>query len=292
MKIRTGLGLYPRVMRLANNFFDSFGLPFLAGSEVINYKASERVRNTPRERVVTLTRLLAPKKAVGESKVRLGRTGDGGYVSLDTGTRVRYALSFGIEGDDSWDIDCANRGIRVYQYDNSIDQSPHQHALTEFYKKNIGPKKTEHEESIASVLEAHSLTEDSSVILKVDIEGSEWKVFDATPVEALKKFDQIVCEFHYFGAIIDDEWYERARRVLEKLNTVFAVVHVHANNHGNFIFPAGVPIPHVLEVTFANRGQYRLEESTETFPTELDSPNKPGWPDLYLGDFHFAGLHE
>jgi Methyltransferase FkbM domain len=292
MKIRTGLGLYPRAMRLANNLFDYFGLPLLAGTEVINYKIAQSLSAVPHERVVVLTQLLTPKKAVGQSKVRLGRTGDGGYISLDTGTRIRYALSFGIEGDDSWDIDCANRGIQVYQYDYSIDQAPHQHTLTEFYKKKIGPKKTEDEESIASVLEAHSLTKDASVILKIDIEGSEWKVFDATPVEALKKFDQIVCEFHYFASIIDDEWYECARRVLEKLNTAFAVVHVHANNYGSFIFPAGVPFPRVLEVTFANREQYRIEESAETFPTELDSPNRSDWPDLYLGDFHFRGLHE
>jgi hypothetical protein len=128
------------------------------------------------------------------------------------------------------------------------------------------------------------------VLLKIDIEGSEWEVFDATPVEAFKKFDQIVCEFHYFGAIIEDSWYERAQRVLKKLDSVFGVVHVHANNHGPWIFPANVPFPHVLEVTFANRAQYRLEDSTEIFPTEFDSPNKPDWPDLFLGDFHFRGL--
>lgn len=292
MKIRTGLGLYPRAIRLANGFFDFFRLPLLAGPQITNYKAGERTRCTPRERIVSLTRLLRPQRAVGESKVRLGRDGDGGYISLDTGTRVTHALSLGIEQDDSWDIDCANRGIRVYQYDYSIDQAPHQHELTEFHKKKIGPRKTESEETIASILEAHALTEDASVLLKVDIEGSEWDVFDATPVEALKKFDQIIGEFHYFGAISDAAWYERARRVLEKLNAVFGVVHVHGNNHGPFVFPANVPIPHVLEITFANRERYRLEDSDETFPTGIDMPNRPDWPDLYLGDFRFKGLHE
>lgn len=292
MKIRTGMGLYPRAVRLANGFFDSLGLPLLAGPEVTNYKAGQRTRNVPRAKIAALAHLLTPQRAVGESKVRLGNAGDGGYVSLDTGDRIRYALSLGVENDDSWDMDCVNRGMRVYQYDYSIDRAPHQHELAEFHKKRIGPAKTDDEESITSILEAYSLTEDSSVILKIDIEGSEWDVFDATPIEALKKFDQIICEFHYFGAITDDAWYGRARRVLEKLNTAFGVVHVHANNHGPWVFPANVPFPHVLEVTYANRGQYQLEDSNEIFPTELDMPNRSDWPDLFLGDFRFTGLHE
>ncbi len=292
MKIKTGLGLYPRAMRLANGFFDYCKLPFLAGSEVTNYKAGERLRYVPRAKIASLAHLLTPKKAVGESKIRLGSQGDGGYVSIDTGTRIKHAFSLGIENDDTWDIDCANRGIRVYQYDYSIDKAPHEHTLTEFHKKKIGVKKTESEETLSSILEAYSLDQDSSVILKIDIEGSEWEVFDTTPLEVLKKFDQIVCEFHYFGAIGNDAWFERAYRVLKKLDKLFGVIHVHANNHGPWIFPANVPFPHVLEVTYANRGHYQLVDTEEIFPTELDMPNRSDWPDLFLGDFRFNGLHE
>jgi FkbM family methyltransferase len=48
-----------------------------------------------------------------------------------------------------------------------------------------------------------------------------------------------------------------------------------------------VPIPCVLEVTFANRALYEFQDSKEVFPTELDAPCNRNQPDLFLGAFRF-----
>lgn len=112
-------------------------------------------------------------------------------------------------------------------------------------------------------------------------------MFDAASEATLACFSQIVCEFHNFGEIFDGQTYATYERVLSKLNDQFQSVHVHANNHGQMLMVGGVPFPDVLEVTFANRTRYRFTETTESFPTELDQPNKAGFADYYLGRFDF-----
>jgi hypothetical protein len=65
------------------------------------------------------------------------------------------------------------------------------------------------------------------------------------------------------------------------------VVHVHANAIGGALLIGGVPFPNVLEVAFASRRHYTLEETDELFPTALDAANDPRLPDLHLGPFKF-----
>jgi len=124
-------------------------------------------------------------------------------------------------------------------------------------------------------------------ILKIDIEGHEWPVFGTAPDAVLERFSQIVGEFHSFERLLNPAWHDGASLALKKLKSAFEVVHVHGNNNQSFANVANVILPSLLEVTFANRKFYRFEESNEVFPTELDQPNIPSQPDLFLGCFKF-----
>src|SRR5947207_49992 len=72
-------------------------------------------------RALKLGSLLAPQRAVGHSKVRLGSKYDGGYICIDDFNEITTAFSFGIGKNDDWDIEIANKGIAVYQFDHTID---------------------------------------------------------------------------------------------------------------------------------------------------------------------------
>jgi hypothetical protein len=236
-------------------------------------------------RVSSLGRLLRPQQAHGFRKVRLGGAHDGGYICLDDFNDIAGAVSFGVGEDASWDKDVADRGIIVYQYDHTVAAAPILHANFRFKQRKIEAKANSECDSIESVLADNGLTRLASVILKIDIEHAEWDTFAATPNDVLDKFSQVICEFHGFDRITEDQWFERARNVLGKLNDKFAVVHVHSNNSapllviGNFLFPQ------VLEVTYANKIKYTFNEFDETFPGILDAPNWPLAPDHNLGRF-------
>jgi hypothetical protein len=115
-------------------------------------------------------------------------------------------------------------------------------------------------------------------------------VFDACSIEHLQKFAQILIEFHNFSHGRDPAWLGRATRVMEKLSAAFGVFHVHANNWSGMAVIGNVYFPETLEISFANRGRYEFEESSELFPTALDQANNPLRPDLYLGSFKFAQI--
>jgi hypothetical protein len=232
----------------------------------------------------TLMSYLTPRRPIGIEKIRLGDAGDGGYVMLDDFADVTGAFSFGIDTNCSWDVQIADRGIDVYQYDHSVEGPPTAHPRFHFTRKMILGVASKEAESLSSALE---MIPPGRLILKIDIEGAEWDVFDAASAVELGRFSQIVCEFHNFHEVLDRSWRDRAQRVLAKLRAQFDVVHVHANNYGTCHVIAYVTIPEVLEVSFANRSIYSSVETDEIFPTALDQPNRPDRADIFLGTMRY-----
>ena len=238
-------------------------------------------------RSLELLRLLKPHRAEGFRKARFGSPNDGGYILLDDFENISAAFSFGIEQNASWDVCVANRGVPVYQFDHTIDIPPvWRHDLI-FSKKRTAPQAGPDCETINDLVTRHASVGSASLVLKIDIEHDEWPVFDATSDAALSCFAQIVGEFHGFGLMIDPEWSERARRVFEKITSRFAAVHLHANNHCGINSVANIPVPEVLEITFANRSRYSFVAADEMFPGALDAPNYPYLPDIHLGKFAY-----
>ena len=240
-------------------------------------------------RILELANLLVPHKALERSKIRLGGTNDGGYVCLNDFEKIDLAFSFGIGDDVSWDVDVAKKGIFVHQFDNSIETPRNFYTNIQFWRKRIVPsKRAPNEESISSLWSRYLQNTRASALLKMDVEHDEWDILFETPSHVLNSFSQIICEFHFFSSIDNQEWFERAYAVLKKLDLHFAVVHVHGNNAWPLVNLGSVPFPELLEVTYASRTRYLFELSNEIFPTSLDAPNLPERPDLCLGGFVFS----
>ena len=230
----------------------------------------------------------SPARAVGLSKRRIGAETDGGYVMLDDMSRPCIVLSLGVGHDASWDCQMADLGAVVHQYDHTVQPPAGQPPSIVFHPKRIVDVA---DGSGVTLEEAMSALDDGNTsrpaILKLDIEGSEWSVLDAVSSRVLNRFDQIICEYHDLGEAVDPAWFERACRVVDKIQHQFQTVHVHGNNNGQIISVGGVSFPSVLEVTYASRGRYRFQPTNERFPTGLDRPNNPERPDLWLGSFSF-----
>jgi hypothetical protein len=162
--------------------------------------------------------------------------------------------------------------------------------ITFFSKMIVGSSLPTSNASIRSILKNAGTSRDASVILKADIESDEWSVFDNCAPEDLRRFSQIIVEFHDFSHAVDDGWLQMATRVLSKLTALFSVFHVHGNNWSQIATISNVCFPDVLEVSFASRERYSFAKNDELFPTPLDRPNDPRRPDLYLGAFRYAEI--
>jgi hypothetical protein len=238
--------------------------------------------------VLDALRMLRPHRAAGYSKIRLGRNNDGGYVMLDDFDGIDAVYSLGIKDDVSWDLEIANRGLPVYQYDHTIDALPQSHALFHWSKIGIGGTRSE-----GLLKPLHLLMQENGhmcgrdLILKCDIEGAEWEMLSTIPRNAIGKFRQVVIESHGYGAFADPDFAQKCVNGLRALTEAHKVIHVHGNNNSAYCIVGGVPIPATLELTLARVDAYELSTSCEVFPSPFDQPSWPHRADHALGTFTF-----
>jgi hypothetical protein len=247
----------------------------------------EQIVARAQEEIMDGLRVLRPYAVKGFEKVRFGSASDGGYVMLNDFRSIDTAFSFGIDKNAEWDLDVAKRGVTVYQFDHTVDKPPITDGRLIFFEKKIATESGPDSESLSSLLERHDKHDITpNILLKFDIEGDEWAILDMAPCEELGRFAQIVGEFHFFqGYSADIRWRRLIDRVLNKLSKDYAVVHIHANNYGEFHSIGNVTLPNAFEITFANRALYTFYRTDESFPGPLDAPNDPSRPDVHLDIF-------
>jgi hypothetical protein len=237
-------------------------------------------------RVRQIGHLLKPQcPAVGEY-VRVGRDEDGGYVMHDSVFSAKTAISLGIADEVSWDLELANRGLQIAQFDFSVDSPPILHKNFAFHKSKICAAPGAGEENLQSL--TRFLSPGISNILKIDIEGYEWDAFASCAQQDLSGYSQIVAEFHDLQEMVDENWFIKCLSALEKITQQFQSIHVHGNNYGRLAVLGNIAFPTALEVTFLNRSLCGFEDfGHRTYPTPMDHPNNRDFPDIYLGTFDF-----
>jgi hypothetical protein len=237
-----------------------------------------------------IMRMLRPHRLKGAGKVRIGRHFDGGYTMLDRFDGIEAAYSLGINDEISWDLNMAQKGVKIFQYDHTIEGLPYDHPLFNWKRIGITGKMGEADNlaTLESLIEANGHRGNRSLILKCDIEGAEWDMLMHAPNEIIRQFSQIVMELHNLHHVCAPGPADAVRKAIGNLYSSHKVVHVHANNYGGIGVVGGFPVPRVLEVTLARLDLGEFEISDESFPTAIDMPCNRDAADIYLGRFDFA----
>ena len=213
---------------------------------------------------------------------RVGSKNDGGYVmcgNLMSGGQAAY--SYGIGGHDEWGCSVSKTlKAPTHQYDcfNPPKLScpggtfvPHNEC--------VGAKAETVENRVFDTI-ANQITRNGdagkALIVKIDVEGAEWRALLETPDDVLERFDQLAMELHGTSEphFID---------VIEKLKRTFHLAHIHFNNWActpNFPpFPAGA-----FQVLFVNKrlGTVGPLPAGQQPPRAFDAPDNPAGPDCQL----------
>ena len=239
------------------------------------------------DRVMSVLRKIRPQLAHGYGKIRIGKDGDGGYIMLDDFEGIEAAYSLGIKDDVTWDKEIASRGIDIYQYDHTIESLPEQNERFHWFRIGIAGQPDGNLDTLPNLMRKNGHATSTELILKCDIEGNEWEMLERMTPAELGQFRQIVLETHGWGYLSDAEFSIRIERAIANITVAHRLIHVHANNHAGYAIVGGVPIPAVLELTFARAARYKMIESLETFPTPLDMPCSDARADYQLGNFRF-----
>jgi hypothetical protein len=205
---------------------------------------------------------------------RFGSENDGGYLLFDGIEPNTELLSFGIGDNLDFEQDIAPRVNRILAFDGSINNLPKSVPGLEFLNKYVGSQTSADTVSINEIL---SEVVSERLILKIDIEGAEWKVFGELNDVQYARFDQIVGEFHGLGSIKNNGDLIDKIQVLETLHSRFTLVNSHPNNWSPYRVINGVPIPDVVELTFLRNEIYSnfSNDGTEIETGNLNSPCNP-----------------
>lgn len=230
--------------------------------------------------------LFRPQRMADDVKVRIGGEEDGGYVMPSLALKAQFVLSIGIGDQVSFDLDLAQRGAKVLQFDHTIPGAPAVHDNICFHRLGWGPQDQGPLRSLRSMVAMADWYNVDHAVLKFDTEGAEWAALAACEESDLARFDVIAGEFHALHLLEGRSNLAHVRLVMSKLLRHHAPVHLHANNAMTIRQVIGVPVPPLLEVTFVRRDRVRLDGwCTDPIPGPLDRPNMGDRPDLCLRPF-------
>mgnify|MGYP001269606679 CR=1 FL=1 len=243
--------------------------------------------------------------------IRFGGKLDGGYVvDFEIIKKCNNLITLGLGPNWSFELDylSKNKKNKVHIYDHTVSSYPYIKAIGKYfrrlitfrttfegfttrvknfynykkflYSKNVNFFKEKIAHTIKNKIDTDiekvfsRINSQEEVVLKIDIEGSEYEVVDQI-LKYSNRIQMLIFEFHWI-----DKKEEIFLESIKKLKDYFEIIHIHGNNH----YPklnSGLPI--ILEITFLNKkyiGGQKVEYINK-FPVKgLDYPCNPYKEDL------------
>lgn len=217
-------------------------------------------------------------KSTGIKLIRLGPEGDGGYLVPDDLEGIEACFSPGVSDSSDFELACANRGMKVFMADYSVDGPAITHGNFSFIKKYVGATTSDNFMTINDWVRNSPISPTSDLLLQVDIEGYEYEAFLSMPDELLKRFRVIVVEFHRLHHLWSAPFYRLASSAFAKILQTHSCVHLHPNNCRSSFYMQGIEIPRVMEFTFLRNDRFEDYSYESSFPHPLDSDNTKKTP--------------
>jgi hypothetical protein len=236
-----------------------------------------------------LPNILKPFKSNNQNLLRVGPKKDGGYI-IDKRIikKSKTIVTCGL--NDDWKFEKhylrINPKSKVIAYDHTVNKKFWMERFKKdflalillkkininkildvfnyidyklFFKKNIHIskkvvllKKNKNEISIKEILDKKK-----NIILKIDIEGDEYKILNTINKEQ-NKINLLIIEFHNILKNIS-----KIKKFLS--NSKFKIIHIHANNYGGI---DKFNNPNVIEVTLLNSKKFFVnrQKSKQKYP--------------------------
>lgn len=195
-----------------------------------------------------LATLLTPQKTKF-TLIRFGRNTDGGYVVPVELCKICDLTTFGVADDVSFEVDYrnVNPNANITCFDGSIDDIPEE-------GKEIGinfVKKLVSVEEVDIYADINNIYMDNYTIIKMDIEGSEFKCLNSLCDYKFVMIPVLIVEFHV-SEIARDRNINDFILLLNRIEHYMHPIHVHFNNTWGTFMQNGNMFGRSIEVTFLN----------------------------------------
>jgi hypothetical protein len=214
----------------------------------------------------------------GVELIRLGGEADGGYLVPDDLEGIEYCFSPGVSVTSDFENQLADRGIRSFLADYSVEAPTILRPEFTFDKKFLGSSDRGHFFTLATWKEKYLTDYAGDMILQMDIEGCEYEVLFSLPDRLLNQFRILVIEFHEIHRIFDPFTFKLFSACFDKVLEFFEVVHIHPNNCSVSVKKGNIEVPKLMEFTFLNKRRIASATPQRIFPHPLDRDNYPTTP--------------
>jgi hypothetical protein len=218
----------------------------------------------------------------GRDLIRIGGSGDGGYLIPDDLKGIEYCFSPGVSTVANFENHLADLGIKSFMADYSVSSPPINRPEFIFDKKFLGSTESEQFLTLPSWKQKYLGDYRGDLLLQMDIEGSEYEVILNTPDEFLDQFRIIVIEFHQLHRLFEPFAYKLFDSCFRKLSKYFYVAHLHPNNSLKSIRRGDLEIPRIVEFTFYNKKRAPHHKDVGLFPHPLDQDCTPENKPIHL----------
>jgi hypothetical protein len=205
--------------------------------------------------------------------IRLGPKGDGGYLVPNDLGGIQACFSPGVSDTSGFEKDCADRGMKVFLADKSIDRPSIEHELFHFSKMFIGAMSSDDFMTLDNWVNVSLSEQDSDLLLQMDIEGYEYEAFLSASTTLMRRFRIAIVEFHQLDQLWNKPFFNLASRAFDKLLQNHCCVHIHPNNCCGSLKKGGIEIPRIMEFTFLRRDRIAPTHHQKDFPNPLDCDN-------------------
>ena len=239
--------------------------------KILSFINRASVRLTDQNSLKDFLGKLSPVEFPG-GLLRLGPDGDGGYLVPNDLNDIGACFSPGVSFVSGFEKECAERGMKIFLADRSVDGPAENHDLFSFTKHFIGSYTTEGFLTIDGWVNDSVEDNDTDLMLQIDIEGFEYEVFLSATEKLMKRFRVIVVEFHELDKLFVESSYRFMSRVFQKILSTHTCVHIHPNNVFPSVKRGDIIIPPIMEFTFIRHDRLSPGAIPATqFPHPLDA---------------------
>ena len=206
-------------------------------------------------------------------KKRIGKQYDGGYVVSELPGGYDAMISGGSSNDSFEKSILDHNPVPFFTFDGSNESLSSVHGYIKPY---------------------------SNVLMKIDIEGREFRLFPTFSGDQMKKIKQLVVEIHTPGDIhlhpeyfkgLSDITHKHMFEMLEIINRTHTLVHLHPNNVCKTHWVDGIMLPNVFECTFVRNDFIDTKKAnTKRIPQSIDMPNSPSRPIVLFDHYPFVSV--
>lgn len=205
----------------------------------------------------------------GYKLIRYGpKLGDGAYF-IPTNLEFDRNISIGVGKSYEFEL-CLDQKTKIYLFDHTIKIPNNLPPNFQFFKIGLGQNKSANLRDLNEIFEICNAENSSKNLLKIDIEGNEYNVFEN--FKYTKKIDLLILELHNLNCMIDPEFRNNFINFSRYLYENFVCVFSSGNNNTGVTAFKDFVVANTIEITLVpKRILPKLIRSNEIYTVQNKS---------------------